>query len=192
MTPTKKMVLLTAPSGAGKTTIARHLMRSFPFLTFSTSATTRKPRPSERDGEHYHFYSLTEFKRRIEEGAFVEYEEVYPGKYYGTLHSEIERIWQKGLTVLFDLDVKGARNLKSIFGDRCLSLFIEPESLEILEQRLKNRRTETEKTLAIRLKRARFELSQSHFFDYSIINKDLEVAVTEARSRVLDFMDING
>src|SRR6056297_2248750 len=186
----KKMVLLTAPSGAGKTTIANRLMRAFPFLTFSISATTRPPRHYEQEGEHYYFYSPDEFQRLVEQQAFVEYEEVHPVKYYGTLKSEVDRIWQKGLTVLFDLDVKGARNLKSIFGDRCLSLFIEPESLAVLEERLKKRRTETEQTLALRLKRAEFELNQSDFFDYSIVNKDLDVAVAEARDRVLEFMEV--
>ncbi len=186
----KKMVLLTAPSGAGKTTIANRLMRAFPFLTFSISATTRPPRHYEREGEHYYFYSPYEFQRLVEQQAFVEYEEVYPGKYYGTLRSEVDRIWQKGLTVLFDLDVKGARNLKSIFGDRCLALFIEPESLEVLEERLQGRNTETEDTLAQRLERAEFELGHRDYFDHSIINQDLEVAVAEARDRVLEFMDV--
>ncbi|SRR6056297_71530 len=190
MSSTKKMVLLTAPSGAGKTTIARRLMKAFPFLTFSISATTRPPRPNEKHGEDYYFYSDAKFSKLVEEGAFIEYEEVYPGKYYGTLQKSVDRIWQKGLTILFDLDVKGARNLKSIFGDRCLSLFIEPESLAVLEERLKKRRTETEQTLALRLKRAEFELNQSDFFDYSIVNKDLDVAVAEARDRVLEFMEV--
>lgn len=190
MSSSKKMILLTAPSGAGKTTIARRLMKAFPFLTFSISATTRSPRPNERHGEDYYFYSHEKFKRLVDEGAFVEYEEVYPGKYYGTLKQSVDDIWEKGLTVLFDLDVKGARNLKSIFGDRCLSLFIEPESLAVLESRLRDRQTETEETLAHRLKRAEFEIQQSNFFDFSIVNKDLDVAVGEARDRVLEFMEI--
>lgn len=190
MSGQKKMVLLTAPSGAGKTTIANRLMHAFPFLTFSISATTRKARDYERDGEHYYFYSPEKFQELVDEGAFVEYEEVYPGKFYGTLKKEVERIWNKGLTVLFDLDVKGARNLKSIYGDRCLSLFIEPESLEVLEQRLQGRKTETKQTLAQRLKRAEFELQQRHYFDHRIINEDLEVAVAEARDRVLHFMEL--
>jgi len=190
MSGQKKMVLLTAPSGAGKTTIANRLMHAFPFLTFSISATTRKARDYERDGEHYYFYSPEKFQELVDEGAFVEYEEVYPGKFYGTLKKEVERIWNKGLTVLFDLDVKGARNLKSIYGDRCLSLFIEPESLEVLEQRLQGRKTETKQTLAQRLKRAEFELQQRGYFDHRIINKDLDVAVAEARDRVLHFMKL--
>ena len=190
MSAKKKMVLLTAPSGAGKTTIANRLMHAFPFLTFSISATTRKARDYEREGEHYYFYSSEQFQGLVDEGAFVEYEEVYPGKFYGTLKKEVERIWNKGLTVLFDLDVKGARNLKSIYGDQCLSLFIEPESLKVLEQRLQGRKTETEKTLAQRLERAEFELGQRDYFDYRIVNKDLEVAVSEARDRVLHFMEL--
>jgi guanylate kinase len=190
MSSSKKMVLLTAPSGAGKTTIARRLMKAFPFLTFSISATTRRPRPNEKHGEDYYFFSQSEFHQLVEDGAFIEYEEVYPGRFYGTLEKAVNDIWARGLTVLFDLDVKGARNLKSIYGDRCLSLFIEPESLAVLESRLRDRQTETEETLAHRLKRAAFEIEQGDFFDFSIVNKDLDTAVAEARDRVLQFMDI--
>lgn len=190
MSAQKKMVLLTAPSGAGKTTIANRLMHAFPFLTFSISATTRKARHYEREGEHYYFYSPDKFQELVKKEAFVEYEEVYPGKFYGTLKKEVDRIWEKGLTVLFDLDVKGARNLKSIYGDRCLSLFIEPESMEVLEERLQGRQTETIETLAQRLQRADFELGHRDYFDYRIVNKELDVAVAEARDRVLSFMGL--
>ncbi len=191
MKDTKKMVLLTAPSGAGKTTIALRLLDLFPFLTFSISATTRQPRPYEQDGKHYYFYSSDEFRKLIENDALVEYEEVYPGKFYGTLRSEMDRIWREGLMVLFDLDVKGASNLKSIYSEQCLSLFIEPESVEVLRERLNNRKTETEDSIEERLSRAEFELTFRPEFDYSIVNKDLDQAVEEAKIRVLEFVGLD-
>lgn len=185
------MVLLTAPSGAGKTTIAHRLLDMFPFLTFSISATTRASRSYEKEGQHYYFFSTSDFRELIEKDALVEYEEVYPGKFYGTLRSEMDRIWKEGLMVLFDLDVKGASNLKSIYGDRCLSLFIEPESVEVLRERLNNRKTETPESIEERLSRAEFELTFRPEFDYCIVNKDLEQAVAEAKERVLEFVGLD-
>ena len=183
-----KLIIVTAPSGAGKTTIVRHLLAIEPLLAFSVSATTRPKRDYEVDGVDYHFLSVEKFQQYIQENAFVEWEEVYPGKYYGTLRSEVERLWAAGKHIIFDVDVKGALNLKSQYPDRTISLFIAPPSVEILAQRLIDRGTETPETLHTRLERVRYELTFSPKFDHVIVNDVLEVAKTEATALVHNFL----
>ncbi len=188
ITPAKALIV-TAPSGSGKTTLVRHLMEVFPQLAFSVSATTRARRPHEKDGVDYYFLSRTEFRAKIDRKEFLEWEEVYPNTYYGTLKSEVERIAALGQVVVFDVDVKGAANIKNYFGNNALSLFIMAPSLEVLEQRLKNRATESEKTLQARLDRAREEFAWKDRFDAVIINDDLAKACREAESLVNRFLD---
>ena len=190
MSDPKKMVVLTAPSGAGKTTIARHLIKIFPFLEFSISATTRQPRQHEKAGVHYYFFDHDSFQELIEKDKLAEFEEVYEGQYYGTLKSELDRIWEKGLVVLFDVDVRGADNIKKVYQDQCLSLFIKPPSLKELETRLTHRNTEDEESLRKRLKRVRFEMTYEDRFDHTIVNDDLDNAIKAAKSSILRFLDI--
>jgi len=186
-----KMIILTAPSGAGKTTIARALMQQLPFLEFSISATTRPVRDYETHGVHYYFYSPEEFRSLVKEEALAEYEEVYQDQFYGTLKSEIERIWERGLMVLFDVDVKGALNLKKIYGASCLALFVQPPSFEILRNRLIDRNTEDAVSLQKRLDRAEFELSLADQFDTIIVNDQLEEAIRDAKRKILTFAGID-
>lgn len=185
-----KLIIVTAPSGAGKTTIVRHLLAVEPLLAFSVSATTRQKRDYEKDGVDYHFLSADQFRKQIEENAFVEWEEVYPGKFYGTLRSEVERMWAAGKHIIFDVDVKGALSLKSKFPEKTLSLFISPPSVEILAQRLIDRGTETPSTLQTRLERVRYELTFSQKFDHVIVNDVLETAKTEAQRLVHNFLNM--
>lgn len=186
-----KLIVLTAPSGAGKTTIARQLMATIPGLRFSTSATTRPPRAHERGGVDYFFLSEDAFRARVAEGAFVEYEEVYPGRFYGTLRSELEQLAERPdvSAVVLDVDVKGARNVKQLYGDRALTLFIRPPSMAALEERLHARGTESEERIAVRLERAALELSYEPHFDAVIVNDDLETAVAETVAHVRAFLD---
>ena len=186
----KKMLIVTAPSGAGKTTIVRHLLKTFENLSFSVSATTRQPREGEVDKKDYYFLTLRKFNNRIKKEAFAEWEEVYPGKFYGTLKSEIEKKWRKKKNVVFDIEVKGATNLKKLYGDRALAVFIKPPSLEELIRRLENRDTENKKTLAERIARAKEELTYENNFDKVLINDQLDVALKEAEQIVRDFMDL--
>ena len=167
-----KIIILAAPSGAGKTTIAHALMQALPQLTFSVSATTRPIRGNETEGEDYYFLSPKQFRESIDNDAFVEYEEVYTDRFYGTLRSELQRIHTAKQVPIFDVDVKGALNLKAQFGDNALNLFIDPPSLDALELRLRNRGTDSETDIDRRLKRARYELSQVHHFDHVIPNYD--------------------
>ena len=185
-----KLIVLTAPSGAGKTTLARRLMREVPGLRFSVSATTRPPRPGERNGADYFFLSEEAFAERVEGGAFVEYEEVYPGRFYGTLREELERLAAdpEHVAVVLDLDVKGALNVKRLYGDRALTLFIQPPSLAVLAERLRARGSESEAGLATRLERARLELEHVHDFDGTIVNDDLETAVAETVAVARSFL----
>ncbi|CAH0999764.1 Guanylate kinase [Neolewinella maritima] len=184
-----KLLLFTAPSGAGKTTIVRHLLDKFPQLAFSVSATTRPPRPGEVDGHDYHFLTPTAFARRVAEGAFVEYEEVYPGRFYGTLHSEVHRIWAEGKAVVFDIEVKGATNIKRHYPDDSLAVFVAPPSKEILFQRLRDRSTEDADSLRVRIARAGEELDYRDRFDRVLVNDDLPVALQEAERLVAEFLD---
>ncbi len=182
-----KIIALTAPSGAGKTTIARRLLEAVPEVRFSVSATTRPPRARERNGIDYFFLSNAEFHARIGRDEFVEYEEVYDGTFYGTLRAELERIATRGAALL-DIDVKGALNVKRLYGDRALTVFIEPPSLAVLAERLQQRGTEDETSLATRLERAKLEISYATEFDAVVVNDDLEAAVAETVALVRAFL----
>jgi guanylate kinase len=186
--PGGKLVIISAPSGAGKTTIVRHLLESGLNLAFSISATTRLKRETEREGIDYFFLTVAEFKKRIDGGEFVEWQEVYHDLYYGTLKSELERIWMEGNNVLFDVDVRGGINLKSIFGDRSLSIFIMPPSVEELEKRLMKRGTDSLEKVKMRIAKAEDELSLAGRFDKIIINDDLETAKKHTLDTVLSFL----
>ena len=182
------MLLFTAPSGAGKTTVVRHLLQHFGELAFSVSATNRPMRPGEEDGVSYHFLTDAEFRRRIAAGDFVEYEEVYPGRFYGTLRSELDRIWAAGRTIVFDIEVKGATNIKRMYPTNSLAVFVDPPSQEVLFQRLRDRNTETPEQLAARIARAGEELSYRGTFDYVLLNDDLPTALAEAEEVVRNFL----
>ena len=179
-----KILIITAPSGAGKTSITRHLMQRFPQLSFSVSAATRTPRVHEKDGVDYYFMQVNDFKQKIEEGAFLEWEMVYEGKYYGTLKSELDRIWLHQQVPVLDIDVKGALHVKAQYPNQTLTLFIEPPSLEILEQRLRARGTETPESIADRMNKAGYELSFKTRFDRIVTNQNLEDACEAAAAVV--------
>lgn len=184
-----KMLIVTAPSGAGKTTIVRHLLKTFDNLSFSVSATTRRPRKGEVDGKDYYFLTIRKFKNRIKKEAFAEWEEVYPDKFYGTLKSEIGKKWKQKKDIVFDIEVKGATNLKDFYGDRALAIFIKPPSLEELIRRLENRDTENKKSLEERITRAKEELSYENNFDRVLINDKLEDALKEAEQIIGEFFE---
>ncbi len=184
----EKLIIVTAPSGAGKTTIVHHLLRKFPELAFSVSATNRARRAHEIDGVDYYFLSTDDFKQRVTEGAFLEYEEVYDDQYYGTLKSEVARLWDLGKCIIFDVDVKGATNIKKVYPDESLAIFIKPPSKEILLERLKNRKTETTESLKKRIARATEELTYENRFDKVVVNDTLEHAFFESESVVRDFI----
>ena len=183
-----KLIIITAPSGAGKTSITRHLMQRFPQLAFSVSAATRKPRGIEKDGVDYHFISEDEFKQKIRHREFVEWEMVYEGKYYGTLKSELLRIWAAGKIPVLDIDVQGAIHVQQQYPTTSLSLFIEPPSVEVLKNRLEGRGTETAESIAARVNKSTYELSFKDQFDQHIVNDDLQRACSEAESIVGDFI----
>lgn len=183
-----KLVIISAPSGAGKTTIVNHLLKSGLNLSFSISATTRSLRGNEKDGEDYFFLTVSEFRKRIENNEFVEWEEVYKDMYYGTLKSELERIWANGNHVLFDVDVRGGINLKKQFGNKSIALFIMPPSVEELETRLINRATETPELLRMRVEKAKEELLLAGEFDTVVINSQLDKAQEEAVAIVTSFL----
>jgi len=172
----RKMIVFTAPSGAGKTTLVKHLLDSYEFLDFSISATTRAKRPHETEGKDYYFLTPEEFKRRINVDEFIEYEEVYEDQFYGTLRSEVDRIWDAGKAIIFDIDVKGAKNIKTLYCDQCLTIFVRPPSLEVLISRLTARATETEESLRKRIDRIREEVTYEPIFDTVVVNDLLEVA----------------
>lgn len=183
-----KLIIFSAPSGAGKSTIVQHLMKQGLGLEFSISATSRKPRKGEADGREYHFISPEEFRRKIRENAFIEWEEVYPEQYYGTLYSEVENILERGRHAIFDIDVAGGMNLKKIYGERACAIFIQPPSMEVLEERLRSRGTDSETSLRKRVEKAIFELEYASRFDHIIINDSLELALTEAEQIVREFL----
>ena len=183
-----KLVIFTAPSGAGKTTLVRHLLEYREDLEFSVSAATRPRRYNEKDGKDYYFITPEKFQEKIKQGEFVEWEEVYTNNFYGTLKSEIDRIWQKGKHVIFDIDVQGALRIKKKYGDKALGIFVKPPSPEILFKRLKDRATEDDKSLEERITKAKTELEFENRFDVIIINDDLRVACEKARSIVNDFL----
>lgn len=182
-----KLVVLTAPSGAGKTTIAQRVMDIIPKLRFSISATTRKIREGETDGEDYVFLSVEEFKSRAAAGEFLEWEEVYPGRFYGTPRTELERLAQNA-PLLLDVDVKGAVNIKQMYGSDVLTVFIKPPSIDVLRNRLEARGTESEQMIQTRLQHATLELSYEERFDVVIINDDLEQAVQETEAAIRAFL----
>lgn len=185
---TNKAILFSAPSGCGKTTIIKELLRHFDCFEFSISATSRKPREGETHGKDYYYMSPEEFKQHVANGDFLEWEEVYEGTCYGTLKSEAERIWSNGHVIVFDVDVNGGKNLKQYFGDQALSIFVMPPSMAVLEQRLRNRGTESEESINKRLGRSAKELEESPNFDVTIVNDDLSTAVEETRRIVDDFL----
>lgn len=183
-----KCIIFSAPSGAGKTTIVHHLLGKIPQLEFSISACSRDPRGNEEHGKHYYFLGIESFKKKIDEGAFLEWEEVYTDNFYGTLVSELERIWSLGKTVIFDVDVVGGLNLKQIIGNNALAIFVQPPSYEALESRLRFRSTETEEKIAMRLEKAQIELTRAPEFDVILLNDDLGKACKEAEELVLKFI----
>ncbi len=183
-----KCVIFSAPSGAGKTTIVHHLLQQQLGLEFSVSACSREPRPNEKDGIDYYFLGVDEFKHRIQQDAFLEWEEVYTDNFYGTLKSEIERIWSNGNTVIFDVDVVGGLNLKRIFGDHALAVFVQPPTIDELEKRLRYRSTETEEKINQRMAKAQKELSYARDFDVVLVNDNLEEACKNARTLVSQFL----
>ncbi len=185
---TGKLCIFSAPSGSGKSTIVQHLIKLAPDLAFSISATSRKPRKDELEGRDYYFISPDKFREKIRENAFLEWEEVYPEQYYGTLRTEVERIWKEGKHALFDIDVVGGLNLKREFGDKACAIFIQPPSLEILEQRLRSRGADDEISLRKRLDKASAELQYASRFDYIVVNDRLEHALSDAERIVRNFL----
>ena len=184
-----KLFIFSAPSGAGKTTIVKHLLNKFnQELSFSISATTRPPRGQEVDGRDYYFISKEAFQEKIKNKEFVEYEEVYNGIYYGTLQSEIQRIWGDGKSVVFDIDVVGGRNLKGIFQNQALAIFVQPPSLEELERRLSTRGTDSIEKVKERIEKAEYELDQAKFFDTILLNDNLPEACQQAERLIEDFL----
>ena len=185
-----KVVIFSAPSGAGKTTIVKEMLNQEFGLEFSVSACSRPMRANEVNGKDYYFMSIDEFKDKIEKDEFLEWEEVYKDQFYGTLRSEVDRIWAKGKDVIFDVDVVGGVNIKKIFGEKALSVFIMPPSIEILAERLKGRSTEDEVSLKKRLTKAKHELTFADQFDVQIVNDDLDVAIDEASAVVFSFLSV--
>lgn len=183
-----KLIIFSAPSGAGKTTIVHALAEKFPQLEFSISATSRAPRHTEKHGRDYYFLSADEFQKACDRGEFVEWEEVYAGTRYGTLRSEVERIWSKGNVILFDVDVKGGIRLKSIFGESAMSVFVMPPSVETLRERLIKRNTDSPETIEKRVAKAEYEITFAPQFDHIVVNDDLERAIAEVERLVSEFI----
>lgn len=185
-----KVIIFSAPSGAGKSTIVNHLLNLHPELEFSISATSRAPRGEEQHGKEYYFFNADEFRKMISEDKFVEYEEVYAGSFYGTLRSEVERIWAKGHTIIFDIDVQGGVNLKRIFGDQAFSIFIQAPSVEVLRERLIGRGTDTAEAIEKRVSKAASEMEfAAGKFDYTLVNDNLSTALAEAEQIVDEFLN---
>jgi guanylate kinase len=187
-TSLKKVIILAAPSGAGKTTITKYLLARFTSLAFSISATTRAPRGAEQDGVAYHFLSLAKFEGLIYQNEFLEYEQVYEGVYYGTLKSELERIWALGKVPVLDIDVKGAIHVQKQLGEKSLSIFIMPPSIEALRERLLHRQTETEESIKTRIDKAAYEISFSNQFNAIVKNEVLDTACNETANLLIEFL----
>lgn len=183
-----KVIIFSAPSGSGKSTIVSHILKLHPEMEFSVSATSRAPRGQERNSIEYHFFTADEFRKMIAEDKFVEYEEVYAGSFYGTLKSEVQRIWDKGHVIIFDVDVKGGVNLKKYFGDKALSVFIQAPSVEELRKRLVARGTDSAEAIAKRVAKASEEMTYADKFDYILVNDDLQKAYAKAEKVVDDFL----
>jgi len=183
-----KVIILAAPSGAGKTTITKYLLERFSRLAFSISATTRAPRGAEMDGVEYHFLSLAKFEGLIYQNEFLEYEQVYNGVYYGTLKSELKRIWDLGKVPVLDIDVKGAIRVQQQLGEKCISIFIMPPSVDSLKERLLNRQTETPESIQTRIDKAEYEISFSNQFNAIVKNEILETACNETANLLIDFL----
>jgi guanylate kinase len=184
-----KVIIFSAPSGAGKSTIVNHILGLHPEIEFSISATSRAPRGQEKHGVEYYFFSADEFRQMIAEDKFVEHEEVYPGSFYGTLRSEVERIWAKGNVIIFDIDVKGGVNLKRIFGDQAFSVFIQAPSVDVLRERLIGRATDTPEAIEKRVAKAASEMEfAAGKFDHVLVNDDLKTAFEEAERIIGDFL----
>jgi len=188
--PNQKVIIITAPSGAGKTSITHHLLNTIPQLSFSISATTRKSRDDEENGRDYYFISEDEFRQKIQTNEFVEWEMVYEAKYYGTLKSELQRIWKMEKTPLLDIDVKGAIHVQQQYPKSSLTIFVQPPSIEELKKRLLSRGTETEESLLARVNKASYEISFQHSFDKAIVNDQLDRACTEAGKIVRQFLEV--
>ena len=183
-----KLIIFSAPSGSGKTTIVHWLMKQIPELAFSVSATSRKIRQGETDGKDYHFLSVKDFKQRIRQNAFVEWEEVYENQFYGTLISEVERLRNEGRHVVFDVDVKGGMNIKRLYSNDALAIFVQPPSIEELEKRLRSRNTDSDESIRKRVKKADYELQYAKNFDVVIINDNLEEAEQKTLKVVTEFL----
>jgi guanylate kinase len=184
-----KLIIFSAPSGSGKTTIVRHLLKVFSTqLEFSISATSRPKRGKEENGKDYYYLTPDEFKNKVVNGEFLEWEEVYAGTCYGTLKSEVERIWNSGKHVIFDIDVEGGLNLKNQFGNKALAIFVMPPSIKILEERLRSRSTDSSESIARRLEKAEKELKTAKLFDRFILNEDLNLAFADAEKIVKEFL----
>ena len=187
-TKSGKCIIFSAPSGAGKTTIVHALLDANIGLEFSVSACSRSPRPNEVNGRDYYFLDVETFKKQIANGDFLEWQEVYTNNFYGTLRSEITRIWNQNKTVVFDVDVIGGLNLKRIFGEHALAIFVQPPTIEILEDRLRNRSTESEEKIIQRMQKAKKELAEAPKFDCIIVNDSLENAIAKSKELVLNFI----
>jgi guanylate kinase len=183
-----KMFIFTAPSGAGKTTLVKHLLTKYKNLGFSVSATTRSKRAHEVDGKDYYFLTVEDFKSKVDNGDFIEWEEVYHDQYYGTLKTELDRIWKLGQHLVFDIDVRGAKNIKNRYPEVCMSVFVRPPSIDTLVDRLINRNTETEESLQKRISKVRKEMEYENSFDIVLVNDALEIALVEAEHIVETFI----
>jgi guanylate kinase len=183
-----KLIVISAPSGAGKTSIVKHLLKNMDALSFSVSACSRDKRENETDGKDYHFLGVDGFKNKIKEDAFLEWEEVYENQYYGTLKSELQRVWNEGKVVIFDVDVAGGLNIKKQYTQECLSIFIMPPSVDVLRERLSGRGSETDEKIEVRLAKAEEEIAKNQKFDKVILNDDFEIACEETQKVISNFI----